>query len=347
MKLSSWLLEKYRRQTLVTVILMSLWLFFIAASPRTFLDARIYRSFMSTIPVTTILALGMTFLIVAGEMDMSFPSVSAVSALVFAWLHSPDGGNLPAWFSMLCALTAGGMMGAFNGLLVVRMGIPSIIATIGTQFFWRGAALLLSGGKAIPLSAVRDESLHRLFVGRTGPWEIPAQSLWALGLAVFLGLMFNRHRYGEAVLFVGDKSSTAEMNLRCEDERVAFRLHGLFVRLRRVAVNARDEQLVAHPGGWVYAAGLCLRLCRRDLGPWRGGNALRFLCGIHHHWGHRGGDHQYRHGWALDPLGSWPGDHPVHGYLLHLAQRTEACHRLEPWMRAIPTTWFRRPASML
>ena len=211
MKLSALLLEKYRRQTLVTVILMSLWLFFIAASPRTFLDARIYRSFMSTIPVTTILALGMTFLIVAGEMDMSFPSVSAVSALAFAWLHSPDGGNLPAWFSMLCALTAGGMMGAFNGLLVVRMGIPSIIATIGTQFFWRGAALLLSGGKAIPLSAVRDGTLHRLFVGRTGPWEIPAQSLWALGLAVFLGLMFNRHRYGEAVLFVGDKSSTAEM----------------------------------------------------------------------------------------------------------------------------------------
>ena len=73
MKLSSLLLEKYRPQTLVTVILMSLWLFFIAASPRTFLDARIYRSFMSTIPVITILALGMTFLIVAGEMDMSFP----------------------------------------------------------------------------------------------------------------------------------------------------------------------------------------------------------------------------------------------------------------------------------
>ena len=168
MKLSSLLLEKYRPQTLVTVILMSLWLFFIAASPRTFLDARIYRSFMSTIPVITILALGMTFLIVAGEMDMSFPSVSAVSALAFAWLHSPDGGNFPAWLSMLCALTVGGMMGAFNGLLVVRMGIPSIIATIGTQFFWRGAALLLSGGKAIPLAAVRDGTLHRLFVGRTG-----------------------------------------------------------------------------------------------------------------------------------------------------------------------------------
>lgn len=197
------------RKILVTSVLMVLWGVFWFAAPQSFSSPRIYRSFMSTIPVTTVLAMGMTFLIIAGDMDMSFPSVSAAAAFVFAWLYAKMGVSPSAAFA--AAIFTGAVMGYLNGVLVVQIGVPSIIATIGTQFLWRGLIMLLADGIAIPLSSVRGTALHTLFVGRIGPWDVPAQALWAVALAVFLALLLNRHSFGENILFIGDNRNTAEM----------------------------------------------------------------------------------------------------------------------------------------
>ncbi len=219
--------EKYRQQFLVTGALLLLWAAFTAASPLTFTNARIYRSFMSTIPVTMILTLAMTLLVIMGETDLSFPSLSAAGAYVFAWLYSQWG--LPAPAAFAAALAAGALMGWLNGLLVVSVGVPSMVATIGTQFFWRGLILLLSDGIAIPLAAVQQEVLHGLFVGRAGAWGVPLQALWALAVAVLLGLLLNRHRFGDAVLFIGDNRRAAEMmGIAVKKVRIqAFTLMGL------------------------------------------------------------------------------------------------------------------------
>ena len=200
---------RYRRQSLVTFALLALWGAFAVASPVTFGNARIYRAFMSTIPVAMILTLGMTLLVVAGEMDMSFPSVSAAAAFVFAWLYARLGVN-PS-FAFMAALFSGALMGWLNGLLVVKVGVPSIIATIGAQFLWRGLILLLADGVAIPLASVRGTLLHQIFAGRLELWEVPSQSLWAILVAVVLGLLLNRHSFGEALLFTGDNRNTAQM----------------------------------------------------------------------------------------------------------------------------------------
>lgn len=218
--------RNYRRQMLVTLLLLVLWGAFALASPVSFGSARLYRSFMSTIPVTTVLTLGMTLLIVAGEMDMSFPSVSAAAAFVFAWAYAKAG--IDPWAAFVAALVAGALMGWLNGLLVVVVGVPSIIATIGAQFLWRGLALLLSDGVAIPLAQVRGTALHQVFAGRLGAWGVPAQALWAVGAAVCLGLLLNRRPFGEALLFIGDNRKTAEMmGIRVPRVRVgAFVLMG-------------------------------------------------------------------------------------------------------------------------
>ena len=219
--------ERYRRQILVTLALLGVWGAFVLGSPGAFLDGRIYNSFLSTIPVTLILTLGMTLLVVLGEMDLSFPSVSAAAAYVFAVLHAQAGWPPAAAFG--AALLSGAAMGGLNGLLVVKVGIPSIIATIGTQFFWRGLILLLADGLAIPLDAIRGQGLHTLFVGRLGPWEIPAQSLWALALGVGLALLLHRHPFGDALLFIGDNPRAASsMGIPVDRVRVgAFTLMGL------------------------------------------------------------------------------------------------------------------------
>ncbi len=221
------LLKSHRKHLLISFALLLLWGIFAAASPGTFSNPRIYRSFMSTIPVTLLLALGMTLLVTLGEMDLSFPSVSAVSAYIFASLYAHMG--IPAPVALFAALATGLLLGWFNGLLVVLVGIPSIIATIGTQFLWRGLVLLLADGLAISLAPLREETLHFLLVGRIAGGYLPLQALWSVGIALFLGFLLNRHPLGDAILFIGDNRDTAEMmGIPVKRVRIAvFMLMGL------------------------------------------------------------------------------------------------------------------------
>ncbi len=191
----------------VTLLLALLLGTFMVLAPRTFLGSRIYLSFLSTIPFTTLLALGLTFCVAAGEMDLSFPSVMAISGLAFALVAKETAS--PA-LGLAAALGTGIAAGALNGFLVVRIGVPSIIATIGAQFFWRGTAIVAAGGLAVNLTDIRGTTLHSLLVGRLFG-EVPAQALWCLGLAVLFWLLLNRHVFGDALLFMGDNFKTAKM----------------------------------------------------------------------------------------------------------------------------------------
>lgn len=178
---------------------------FMALSPETFSGWGIYESFLSSIPFFALPAIGMTLVVVCGEMDLCFPSTIAMSGFVFSWMWASTGSPI---FSVIPALAAGTAVGWFNGFVTVRASVPSIVATIGTQFFWRGVVTLLSAGLAIDLSGVRDTALHQWFAGRISGL-VPAEALWALAVAVGLGLLLNRHVFGDAVRFTGDNTDTA------------------------------------------------------------------------------------------------------------------------------------------
>lgn len=202
-------MPKLRREHLMsTTALVVLWCLFLWRAPATFTSSAIYRSFLSTIPPVTVLALGLTFLIIMGQMDLSFPAVSALGAWVFAKLTLA---GCPSLLALVVALASGAVAGALNALLVVQVGVPSMVATIGTQFAWRGALLVLSGGLALPLASMSGSPLFELFTARLGSWAFPAQALWALALSLGAALLLNRHPFGEAALCVGDNPGAAKM----------------------------------------------------------------------------------------------------------------------------------------
>ncbi len=198
---------RFKFQAGISGVLICLLGLFMLLSPGAFLSPRIYIAFGSTIPFVAMLALGLTFLVIAGELDLSFPSVMAISGLAFAEVFRASGSPPLA---MITALGIGGLAGWINGLLVVKVGVPSIIATIGTQFFWRGLAALLAEGLARNIVAVRETLLHEILVGRIGGL-VPAQALWCLAIAGGLGLILNRHVFGDQVLFIGDDIRTARL----------------------------------------------------------------------------------------------------------------------------------------
>ena len=145
-------------------VFLALWLVFILGAPETFLSSRIYQAFMTTVPFFGVIALPLTMLVIAGEMDLSFPSIMAVSFVGFLFVWNA---TQIAFLAFAAAIVVGILVGALNGAIVVRLGIPSLVATIGTQFFWRGASIVLRNGKGQPLLDLRDTFLYQLLVGKT------------------------------------------------------------------------------------------------------------------------------------------------------------------------------------
>ena len=219
----------------VLVVLMVL-------APNAFLGWRTYVSVMINYQPQIICALGLTLVIASGEIDLSFPSVITLSSLIFAafyrfdnvfWLNWLAEGRTPeeikalqaqlCWLGVVAALGVGALVGFINGVLVARIGIPSIIATLATAFVWRGMAVFLASGKQFSLRDFNQTELWAVTTGRlfTGlfssgvvlrkPDGIPIQAVVVLALAVLLWFILNRHRFGESLLFIGDNANVARV----------------------------------------------------------------------------------------------------------------------------------------
>jgi simple sugar transport system permease protein len=201
------LLRKNGTQLGIIAVFILVWLFFIVAAPETFLSRQIYLAFMATVPFFGITALPLTMVIIAGEMDLSFPSVMAIGMVAFLAVWNATGNVLLA---LLASLAIGGIVGLINGAIVVGIGIPSLVATIGTQFFWRGAVLVLLNGKGASLVDARDSFVYDLLVGKTLGY-IPNQFLWMVAIAIACWLVLNRSKLGAHIYLVGDNQNSARL----------------------------------------------------------------------------------------------------------------------------------------
>lgn len=197
----------YRFQISIITLLVVLYVVFIIRAPGTYLSFAIYRSFMISIPFFGLMAMAATFVITLGEIDLSFPSIAGLSGWVFTASYVATDSFMIA---LVLCLATGALLGLINGLLVTKIGIPSIVATIGTMFLWRGLVNVVTAGHGTALSRITADPLHSLFVGEVFG-KIPAQFLWFVAGSVVMGLVYKRHRFGSHVLFIGDNAESARM----------------------------------------------------------------------------------------------------------------------------------------
>lgn len=230
----------------INAVLLVLVALFMLIAPEVFLSYRIYMSFLANVPPLLVLAAGLTLLIAAGEIDLSFPSIVALSGWVLAYcIHD----HQAPWLGLILALAAGALVGFLNGILVARVGIPSIIATLATQFLWGGLTTVFSQGLSYSLDDIEELLSWKLFVGRIGP--LPVQCLWALGLTAWLWLVLNRRRFGEHLLFIGDNVRVAEVvgvNTKREKTR-AFVLMGVLAAFASVLLTLENKNFFNTQGG--------------------------------------------------------------------------------------------------
>ncbi|MEM3130904.1 MAG: ABC transporter permease [Nitrososphaerota archaeon] len=202
--------RKYKLQISIGGIALLLWMSFLLINPQLFLSSYTYSALMSVIPITIILSLSLTFIIACGEIDLSFPSVMAFSSWVFSIIWTTTQNDILA---LLGCLFSGGLIGLINGLLIVKMRIPSFLATIGTMFFWRGVVMVITEGWTTSLAGTKGKIVHTFLVGRIPIIKegIPAQMVWSVILAIICWILLNKHIYGAHVLLIGDNIEAARM----------------------------------------------------------------------------------------------------------------------------------------
>jgi simple sugar transport system permease protein len=191
---------------IVSVFILLL-IFFMTRAPETFLHADIYGAFMSSVPYWGVIALPLTMVVIAGEIDLSFGSIMAVGMIAFTRVFSyTDSLGL----AFVACLALGFLVGLSNGIIIVKLGIPSLIATIGTQFFWRGAVNLVTRGQGESLVVTKGTILRTSLVGKlNGYW--PAQAIWMVVVAIIVWIILNRHKLGAHTYLVGDNQNSARL----------------------------------------------------------------------------------------------------------------------------------------
>lgn len=188
------------RPEMMTLLLLFLGLFAGSQLSEFFLDVNyILKSFTLSAEFAMV-ALVLTLVIIAGEIDLSPAANMALSACLFAWVQTA---GVPLPLAVLVGLAAGLAMGAFNGALVIGLQIPSIIVTIGTLILYRGLAQIIAGDKSI---RVPDSFIGINDVTVAG---IPLPVILFCLLALVLGLLLGTTIFGRQIYLVGTNEVAA------------------------------------------------------------------------------------------------------------------------------------------
>ena len=183
-----------------------------------------------------IVALGFTLLMISGEFDLSVGSVLALSGILVMFMVNA---GLPVPIAVVIMLILGVAIGLLNGLIVVKLGIPSFIVTLAAMLFWRGVILVITKGFPVSFNLDRSTATHvqvpflEIFSYRfENGFNISV--LWSIGVAVMLTLILQRTRFGNWIFATGG-NKLAAIQAGVPVNRVKLILFGLTAGLASLA----------------------------------------------------------------------------------------------------------------
>src|SRR5262249_18508298 len=142
----------------------------------------------------TLIAYGIVFVLLIGEIDLSVAFVSGVAGVVVAELQLPNGANLPWWICVLAALAATTAIGVGQGSIVALVGVPSFVVPLAGYEIWQGVILrsITQGVIVIQDNKINDFSNY-LFSDTAG-W-IMATIVSVVWVGVMLGSAYSGRRH--------------------------------------------------------------------------------------------------------------------------------------------------------
>jgi rhamnose transport system permease protein len=195
--------RRIARWEAVTVVLLVASILYGALSADGFVSGQNLNSILSDVAEIALIALPLTLIIVAAEIDLSVASVLGLTSalLGYLWNH-----NWPMEAIVPVLLVVGGLLGAVNGFLVTRLGLPSLAVTIGTLGLYRGLAFVILGDQAV--TEFPSDYLN-LGQGSFAGTDIPNPTILFAILAVIFGVALHRTALGRSIFAIGANDEAA------------------------------------------------------------------------------------------------------------------------------------------
>ncbi len=164
-------------------------------------------SIILNLGIPGIVAIGLTFVVLSGHIDLSVGSIFAFSAYITGILIE-EGSGVPIPVGVAIGVLTGAAVGALNGFVVTVLGVNSIITTLGTMAIFRGLAQIL--GSNTYLTRIENEAL--LFLGRGYLFDyIPVTFVYVVALLIICSLVLGFTRYGRHVYATGASEMVARL----------------------------------------------------------------------------------------------------------------------------------------
>lgn len=220
------------RETIIFGVSVGIFIIFFFTSEGKFVSPAVIDIISVAVSESGLIVIGVTLLMISGEIDLSIGSVSALGALITAKLYQL---GLNPFLALVIALGVGMAVGAINGLVTVKFGLPSFIVTLGAMMAWRGVIYVITAGIPVGFRVIQTHpAFYNFLVGAVG--VIPVPSIWFIVSAIILTLILNSHRFGNHVYAVGGNKETARaMGINTDKTKViCFILVGMLSTLSGV-----------------------------------------------------------------------------------------------------------------
>lgn len=175
-----------------------------AATADNFLARENLLNIAKHISFITVLAIGFSMALIAGELDLSFANVCSFAAVATGGLiHT----GYPVFVAIACGLGIGLACGIVNGLLVTKVRIPSLIATLAMAAVANGCAFLVTGGVAF----VGRWPVAFTSLGRGRVFDLPVLPLWVVLIALAALFLLKQTRTGLRMVTTGEAAESARL----------------------------------------------------------------------------------------------------------------------------------------
>lgn len=230
------------QQAVVVIALIVICIAFSVMTPK-FMQLTTFTNIAKSAYYISFMAIGVTFVICTGGMDLSIGTVAICSALIGGTLMEA---GLPMPLVIFVILLTGCIFGLINGLMVSKLGLPAFIATLGTMMISRGLGSIVSKTRTISFPQGSDEGawFRELFMvtKKDGllPQNFPTGFLLLAVCAIVMAVVLNKTKIGRYILSIGsNKEATRLSGIDvARYETIAYVFSGFFAALAGIAYVA-------------------------------------------------------------------------------------------------------------
>lgn len=234
------------QQIVAAVALIILYLFFFTMSP-SFRSMNTLASIFDSAYYIGFMAIGVTFVIATGGIDLSLGTVMITSALAGGWLYQNY--NFPIWVSLIVTILVGTLFGLINGILISKLKIAPFIATLGTQMIARGLGSIITNVQTVvfPLRNSPDGWYKTIF--KTSG-NFPTGIFVLVGFAIIMGLILSKTKIGRYILALGSNEEATRLSGVNVDKYklISYVITGFFVGIAGISYAATYTTILPGEG---------------------------------------------------------------------------------------------------